>query len=51
MNKNECAVCLGAYQNDITKGGQLLFSWVECTDPDCKKWMHGQCLQKNDDDL
>ena len=47
VSSNECAVCLGEYEDDVTKDGDLLYSWVECTNPECKKWMHEQCLHKN----
>ena len=51
VSSNECAVCLGEYEDDIGEDGELLVSWVECTNPDCKKWMHEECLPKNDDDF
>ena len=51
VSNNECAICLGAYEDDIGEDGELLFSWVECTNQECKKWMHEQCLEKCDGDL
>ena len=36
----ECAICSGAYEDAVSEDGKLLFSWVECTNPDGKKWMH-----------
>ena len=51
MSSNECAICLGAYEDDVGEDGELLFSWVKCTNSECKKWMHEECLEKNDADL
>ena len=42
MSSNECAICLGAYEDDVSEDGELLFSWVECTNPECNKWMLGE---------
>ena len=48
ISNNECAVCFGLYQDDLSSTGKLLNEWVECTNAGCKKWMHVQCLQLSD---
>lgn len=40
---SECAACFGLYEDDITDG-QLMHEWIQCTDPDCGKWMHVDCF-------
>jgi len=45
ISNNECAVCFGLYQDDLSTTGKLMREWVECTNQRCKKWMHSQCLQ------
>ena len=52
VSSNECAICLGAYEDDV-QDGKLMYGWVECTHSECKKWMHESCLQKDpgDEDL
>ena len=45
ISNNECAVCFGLYQDDLSSTGKLMTEWVECTNAGCKKWMHAQCLQ------
>lgn len=47
MSSNECAICLGEYEDDVGEEGELLLSWVECTNPECKKWMHEQCYKRH----
>lgn len=42
VSSNECAICLGEYEGDVGEEGEPLLSWVECTNPECKKWMHEQ---------
>ena len=49
ISNNECAVCFGLYQDDLSSTGKLLTEWVECTNAGCKKWMHAQCLQLSDE--
>ena len=49
ISSNECAVCFGLYQDDLSSAGKLMREWVECTNERCKKWMHSQCLQVNND--
>ena len=45
---DECVVCFGLYQDDLSSTGKLLREWVECTNETCKKWMHSQCLELNE---
>jgi len=47
ISMNECAVCFGAYDDDLCDGN-LLHEWVQCTSADCSKWMHEECLEKDD---
>lgn len=43
-DQNECAVCLGRYEDDITDG-ILQKEWVRCTNiENCGLWMHSDCL-------
>jgi len=49
ISSNECAICFGLYQNDLSTTGKLMREWVECTNERCKKWMHRQCLQEDND--
>ena len=44
ISNNECAVCLGAYEDDLDANGQPLREWVQCTSEMCSKWMHQDCL-------
>ena len=44
ISNNECAVCFGLYQDDLSSTGKLTTEWVECTSAGCKKWMHAHCL-------
>ena len=48
ISNNECAICFGLCQDDLSSTGKLLTEWVECTNTTCKKWMHIQCLQLKD---
>ena len=48
ISSNECAICFGLYQDDLSSTGKLLTEWVECPNIACKKWMHIQCLQLSD---
>ena len=41
ISSNDCAVCFGLYQDDLSSAG--------CTNEWCKKWMHSQRLQVNND--
>ena len=44
ISNNECVICFGLYQDDLSSTGKLLTEWVECLNIACKKWMHIQCL-------
>ena len=46
ISSNECAVCFGAYDDDLADGKPLR-DWIQCTYPDCSKWMHEECLEKD----
>ena len=37
ISNNECAVCFGLYQDDLSTTGKLMREWVECTNQRCKK--------------
>ena len=39
ISSNECPVCFGLYQDDLSSTGKLMTEWVECS---YKKWMHSQ---------
>ena len=46
ISSNECAACLGAYEDDIIDG-VLEKEWIQCTNLDaCGKWMHCSCLMR-----
>ena len=47
---NECTVCFGEYQDDLSPDGLPLKNWIQCTSEECKKWMHEDCICKNSDD-
>ena len=47
---NECTVCFGEYADDLTTDGAPVKSWVQCTDEECKKWMHEDCVSKDSED-
>ena len=32
ISSNECAICFGLYQDDLSTTGKLMREWVECTD-------------------
>ena len=46
ISSNECAVCLGSYDDDVPNG-VLTREWVQCTNSTCAKWIHADCLNKN----
>ena len=48
ISSNECAICFGLYQDDLSSTGKLLTEWAECSNIAYKKWMHIQCLQLSD---
>ena len=39
----------GLYEDDLLQDGELVEEWVECSG--CKKWMHGQCVRLDNQDL
>ena len=50
INQNECAVCLGVYDDDLING-VLQKEWIRCTNTDtCGLWMHCECLNKDSSD-
>ena len=50
INQNECAVCLGMY-DDNHIDGVLQKEWIRCTNTDtCGLWMHCECLSKDPSD-
>ena len=49
ITNSECAACFGLYEDDLLPDGELVEEWVECTG--CKKWMHGQCVRLDDQEL
>ena len=49
ISNNECAVCIGAYDDDVIDG-ELQREWIRCTNVhSCGKWMHCDCIYKNPD--
>ena len=47
---NECTICFGCYEDDFSHDGTLLRSWVQCTNVECGKWMHEDCVSRDDED-
>ena len=39
ISSNECAVCFGVYDDDLGQDGKPVRDWIQCTYPDCSKWM------------
>ena len=51
ISSNECAACLGAYEEDFIDG-VLGKEWIQCTNSDaCGKWMHCSCLSTDENGL
>ena len=51
ISSNECAACLGAYEEDIIDG-VLEKEWIQCTNLEaCRKWMHCTCLSTDENGL
>ena len=48
---DECAICFGLYEDDLSTTGKLEKDWVQCTNHTCQKWMHAECLEQDEDDL
>ena len=46
ISNNECALCFGLYEDDLSPTGRLEREWVQCTRMTCMKWMHSDCLNK-----
>ena len=46
ISNSECAVCFGLYEDDLSMTGKLEREWVQCTNELCGKWMHSECLDK-----
>ena len=48
ISSNECAACLGAYEDDIIDG-VLRKEWIQCTNSYAGgKWMHCSCLSTDE---
>ena len=51
ISSNECAACLGAYEDDVIDG-VLGKEWIQCTNSyACGKWMHYSCLSTDENGL
>ena len=51
INNNECAVCVGAYEDDLNNG-ELEQEWIHSTNVhSCGKWIHCDCVHKSKDGL
>ena len=42
-----CAVCSGAYVDDINEEGEITADWIQCADKSCGVWAHVDCLDKH----
>ena len=50
-DQSECAVCLGAYRDDVIDG-VLVKEWIRCTNTDtCGLWMHADCVDMEEDNF
>ncbi len=49
LTTNECAVCIGACEEDLKPNGMLVHEWVQCPNTGCAKWMHEDCVEAGDD--
>ena len=38
ISNNECALCFGLYEDDLSMTGKLEREWVQCTNTTCGKW-------------
>ena len=47
---NECTICFGDFADDLGSDGFPTKNWVQCTNEECSKWMHEDCIMKNDED-
>ncbi len=51
ISSNECAVCLGVYEEDLVDG-LLEKEWIQCTNSEgCGKWMHCSSLSTDENGL
>ena len=41
-----CAVCFGAYNDDIDDSGDITADWIQCADAQCAVWSHVNCLER-----
>ncbi len=41
-----CAVCCGAYIDDVDETGEVTADWIQCTEEDCASWSHVGLLGK-----
>lgn len=41
-----CAVCTGAYVDDIDESGDVTADWIQCADNNCAVWSHVDCLER-----
>ncbi len=48
-SNNECTLCFGNYNDDLSDDGTLTREWLQCTNDSCGKWMHEDCPSKNED--
>ena len=48
ISSNECALCFGLYEEDLSMTGKLEREWVQCINATCGKWMHAECLNIED---
>ena len=44
ISNNECALCFGLYEDDLSMTRKLEREWVQCTNITCGKWMHVEYL-------
>ena len=47
---SECTVSVGEYQDDLSPDGVPMKTWVQCTNEECQKWMHEDCITRNSED-
>ena len=47
---SECTVCVGEYQDDLSPDGVPMKTWVQCTNEECQKWMHEDCITRNNEE-
>ena len=51
IRNDECAICFGLYEDDLSPTGKFEKDWLQCTNDECMKWMHAECLEQDKDDL